>query len=347
MVFSYGLSVEEAPQAKPTAQAHMSSLVADSNAMAPSTSAPSQYSMEATHGSESGSNEGPQRGGRFINMGLSNEQLVQMQAAIQQKQLQAKSYFENQAPSRYPPPDFTKLLYPVERLPTRRDLSVIPSACWEAIGSNICFLCAVPSHFYDECPLYPGQMPGTNQCGCSGFHLSECRVNLRPLMDHPSRNGWFVPQPPPKREGQNGGQVQDPSQYPNPNRYRGGGQGGQGGPVYGQAYQGGNIYNNVGNNGNRYQGNNNHFNNGGQGGPSRYQGPRGDGNGNGRNNYGFPNQNSAHGGGVPMGMQGPTMGNMNQSGHAPNRAGGSLGNSGSQAVPLAAIMNPAQVQPNN
>ena len=377
--------------------------------MAPSTSAPSQHSMGATsHGS--GSNRGPKKAnstsGRsqkhnnqnmalpspgFMNMGLPNEQQIQMQAALQQKQMlankaiQAMKIYENQAPSNYPPPDFTKLMYPIERMGARVDLSAVPSVCWEAIGTNICFLCAVPSHFYYECPLYPGQMPGTTQCGCSGFHLSECRMNLRPLMDHPSRHGWFVPQPPPKREGQNGGQVQNPNQYPNPNpRYRlgQGGQGGQGGPAYGQAYSNGirnnNSYGNGGGNP-RYQGGNNRFNNGGGNG-QRYPGPRGNGNGNnerrfdnrrndgnggGRNNnggynnnggngdgnnqnhFGFPNQNGAQGGGVPMGVPGPAMDNTNQANLAPHRAGVSLGNSGSQAVPLTAIMNPAQVQTNN
>jgi hypothetical protein len=397
MIFSYGLSVEEATSKQPTSHLHISSLAAESNEVAQSTSAPSQHSAPSHHSmgtisQGSGSYRGPKKTGStsgrsqkqqnqnqnqqnqlmtlpaagLTGLNIPSDQQMQMQAAIQQKQMfanramQAKASYETQAPSSYPPPDFTKLLYPIERTLAKKDRSAVPSICWETIGYNTCFLCAVPYHFYDECPLYPGQLPGVNQCGCSGFHVSECRVNLRRLMDHPSKNGWQKPQPPPKREGLNGGQIQYPNQYPNPNNPR----------PQGQGYPG--NYNNN-NNGTRYQGPNNRFNNGGGG--NRFQGQgNGNGNGNGYNgrrfdnrrngsngqgrngngdnnngngNFGYPNQKGVQGGGVAMDMTGHAMEGINPAGQASNRAGGGLGNSGSQVVPQTAFMNPTQVQATN
>ena len=365
MVFSHGMTVEG--DGSNIAQMHIASLSANSTTMAaPSTSAPSHHSPShhsmgtTSHGS--GSNKGPRRAGStsgsqprqprqnptagFQGQNTGGDHQSLMQAVFQQKNTmnqkasQAQAQYESQTPSLYPPPDFTKLLYPIERLMTKRDRSAVPAACWEKIGMNTCFLCAVPLHFYDECPLYPNQMPIDRQCGCSGFHQSECRMHLRYMMDHVAKNGWSAPRPPPKPEGYNGGNVQ---YAPRPN----GNNGGQG-----NGYNNNNGYNNG--NGRGYQGNNNNrFNNGRQGGyrgnndrrfdrrnGSNGQGPRRDGNG--QNNFGYPNQTGTHVSGAPLDAGGHTIDGVNPAGQAANRVGGGLGNGGNQVAPGGIFMNPME-----
>ena len=216
MVFSHGMTVED----DGNNIARIASLTANSTTVnAPSTSAPSHHSYITTYhgsgsisGSQSNQRQNPSAGFPGQNSGGDHQSM--MQAVFQQKNnmnqkaSQAQAQYESQTPSRFLPPDFTKLLFPIERLMTKRDRSAVPAACWEKIGMNTCFLCAVPLHFYDECPLYPNQMPINRQCGCSGFHPSECRVHLRYMMDHVAKNGWSAPKPPPKAEGYNGGNVQ-------------------------------------------------------------------------------------------------------------------------------------------
>ena len=370
MVFSHGMTVEG--DGNNMAQLHIASLNANSTTMAaPSTSAPSHRSMGTTsHGSVS--NKGPRRAGSisgsqskqqrqnpssgFPSQNSGGDHQSLMQAVFQQKHnmnqkaSQAQAQYESQTSSPYPPPDFTKLLYPIERLMTKRDRSAVPASCWEKIGMNTCFLCAVPLHFYDECPLYPNQMPVDRQCACSGFHQSECRGHLRYMMDHVVRNGWSAPKPPPKPEGYNGGNVQ---YAPRP-----------AGNNDGQR----NGYNNNGyNNGNGrgYQGNNNNrFNNGGRQGGNGYrgnndrrfdrrngsngQGPRRDGNG--QNNFGYPNQTGTHVSSAPLDAGGHTIDGVNPAGQAANRVGGGLGNGGNQVAPGGIFMSPmeaTQVQKNN
>ena len=278
-------------------------------------------------------------------MTMTREQQSLLQAAQQtrhalnQKAMQAKSQFDSQPLSSYPPPDFTKLLLPIERNMTKRDRSGVPQICWNTIGTNICFLCAVKNHFYDECPLYPGQLPSEQQCHCKGFHKSECRSHLRDMMDLVVREGWNPPQPPPPRqprEGQNNGDVQ----YAPRNGNR---------PDRRNDWNGGN-----GNNGD-YRRNNNRYNNNNGGGRSngndrRYdrQGRNGNGNnGNGYNNrdqgrYGYPNQQGDQGGAFQQGS-GPAVEGVSPAGVSATRAGGGLGNSGNQQPPGTIFMNPAEV----
>ena len=347
MVFSHGMTVED----DGNNIARIASLTANSTTVnAPSTSAPSHHSFITTYhgsGSISGSQSKQQRqnpSAGFPGQNSGGDHQSMMQEVFQQKNnmnqkaSQAQAQYENQTSSLFPPPDFTKLLYPIERLMTKRDRSAVPATCWEKIGMNTCFLCAVPLHFYDECPLYPNQMPIDRQCGCSGFHPSECRVHLRYMMDHVAKNGWSAPKPPPKAEGYNGGNVQY-ALWPNGNND-------------GQR----NGYSNYGyNNGNgrSYQRNNNRFINGGRQG--------GNGNGysgnidcrfdsrNGQNNFGYPNQTGTHVSGAPLNEVGHTLDRINPTGQAANRIGGGLGHAGNQVAPGGVFMNPmdAQAQQNN
>ena len=339
-------------------------------------------------GSVSGRSQNKQQRSNDQNMtvsGLPSDQSAQLQAAINAKQMkleQAKQEmmkYASQPASSFPIPDFAKLLLPIERLMIKRNRSEVPDVCWNTIGNNVCFLCAVKNHFYDECPLYPGQLPGTTRCSCMGYHQSECRVHLRRLMDVVTKEGWSVPPPPAPRqmaEGYNGGRVQyDPprnngGQRPNNNgwnrdgtgngngnrpRYQGNGNGGRGGN--------GNYNNNN---------NNRNYNNGGNRFDDRRDGGRGRGNGNYNNGndrnrnynndnggnyrdrqdnrdgnrYGFPDQSGGYTSGAPLDGA-HLMDGVNPAGQAANRQGGGLGNSGSQMVPEGVQMSAAEITHSN
>jgi len=377
MIFASSMDIHHPPD---MASMSISSLSAHSNtgASGPLTSHQSISSHQsagasqvASNGSTKGSRKSGSINGRNNKNSSAQHPLNQnhpgLQAAIQAKQalsqnaMRAKNQYDASSQSGYPPPDFTKLLLPLERSMARRDTSIIPSVCWERIGTGICFLCAVRNHFFDECPLYPGQKPIEKQCSCHGFHQSECRQHLRNLMDHCVKEGGWTPPPlPPSRppkEGYNNGDIQYAS------RPNGNGGGGRNAPYPPRRNGNGNGNgNNNGYNHNRNPGNRDRYNNDRNGRgrqDNRYPDRRGNRNNDRRfdrrddgqgqrgaspNNFGYPNQTGDFMSGAPYDANTSTANGAAPGGQTTNHRGGGLGNSGSQAVPSSIQMNPLQGQ---
>ena len=367
MIFSSSLDAESDDLAM-----IISSLTANSAALAaPSTPGPLISASMQSHGPHSLGASDVSGFNQNSTMNLQNQQLqaaLKERDSLNQQALQARNQYENQKsqiPSSFPPPDFTKLLLPVERSMTRRDRSGVPQICWNTIGTNICFLCAVRNHFYDECPLYPNQMPGEHQCLCKGFHQSECRSHLRNMMDLVRREGWHPPPKPVPREGYNEGAPR----YDNPrggfDRRRGSNRGGYRGN--GNGYRGNDRRNNDDRRGYRNDRRDYEERRGNderrdyiEDRRNNYENRRGDGrngsNGRGREGraeegnkerFGFPNQAGDHVTTDHSHEGGPTVRGASPGGKTANRAGGGLGNSGNQAAPDKVYMNTGQVKMKN